>query len=314
MRGVSVLSKSAGPFRLKPQMVERVWGFHNLAPWYEFDNEQAGGPPIGEAWLSGDDCVIETGPLAGKTLGEAVKLSEPALFTGKDRSPLLIKYLFPKEKLSVQVHPDDANAARIGNGAEAKTECWYVLEAQAGSSVAMGLKPGTQKDAVLAAIQDETLESLLEYPQVAAGDMMYVAAGTIHAILPGVVILEIQQNSDTTYRLYDYGRPRPLHLELGMEVLKLTTDAGLFPAKAVEGGTQLISVPHFTVERYELSGESKTLANQGGEYLVTLKGEGKLTSEEGEVDLIAGELVVVPAAVSTYSLQGAATVVRSFAG
>jgi mannose-6-phosphate isomerase len=291
-------------------MVERVWGYHNLSPWYEFESDKA----IGEAWLSGDDCVIATGPMAGKTLGEVVATAESALFTDKDRSPLLIKYLFPKEKLSVQVHPDDADAARLGNGAEAKTECWYVLEAEPDATTALGLKPGTQKDAVLAAIHDETLESLLEYPKVAAGDMIYVAAGTIHAILPGVVILEIQQNSDTTYRLYDYGRPRPLHLELGMDVLKLTTDAGLFPAKEIAGGTQLISVPHFTVERYELSAEPNTFTNAGGEYLVTLKGEGKLVSEAGEVELVAGELVVVPASVESYSLQGSATVVRSFAG
>ena len=304
------MSKGVVPFRLKPQMVERVWGYHDLSPWYEFESEKA----VGEAWLSGDDCVIEGGPLAGKTLGEAVTSSETPLFTGKDRSPLLIKYLFPKEKLSVQVHPDDADAARLGHGAEAKTECWYVLEAEPEAAIAMGLKPGTPKDAVLAAIHDETLESLLEYPKVAAGDMIYVAAGTIHAILPGVVILEIQQNSDTTYRLYDYGRPRPLHLELGMDVLKLTTDAGKFPAKAIAGGTQLISVPHFTVERYELSSEAKSFANQGGEYLVTLEGEGKLVSDAGEVELVAGELVVVPASVAAYSLEGKATVVRSFAG
>jgi mannose-6-phosphate isomerase len=302
------LSQIVGPFRLKPLMVERVWGYNDLKPWYPVESEKA----IGEAWLSGDDCVIETGPLAGKSLADAV--AESGVFGGVERSPLLIKMLFPKEKLSVQVHPDDADAARLGGGTEAKTECWYVLQAEPGATVAMGLKAGTTKDAVQQAIGDGTLESLLEYPKVAAGDMVYVSAGTIHAILPGVVILEIQQNSDTTYRLYDYGRPRELHLERGLEVLKLETDAGKFPAKAIAGGTQLISVPHFTVERYELVSEPKSFANRGGEYLVTLKGEGKLVSEAGEVELVAGELVVVPAGVNSYSLAGSATVIRSYAG
>jgi mannose-6-phosphate isomerase len=302
------LSQIVGPFRLKPLMVERVWGYNDLKPWYPVVGEKA----IGEAWLSGDDCVVETGPLTGKTLAEAVR--DHALFGSRERSPLLVKMLFPKEKLSVQVHPDDADAARLGGGTEAKTECWYVLQADSGATVAMGLKAGTTKDAVQQAIGDETLESLLEYPKVAAGDMVYVSARTIHAILPGVVILEIQQNSDTTYRLYDYGRPRELHLERGLDVLKLETDAGKFPAKEIEGGTQLISVPHFTVERYELSGEPKRFENREGEYLVTLKGEGKLVSEAGEVELIAGELVVVPAGVASYSMTGKATVVRSYAG
>jgi mannose-6-phosphate isomerase len=302
------LSQSVGPFRLKPLMVERVWGYNDLKPWYPVESEKT----IGEAWLSGDDCVIETGPLAGKTLAAAVSGFD--LFAGVKRSPLLIKMLFPKEKLSVQVHPDDADAARLDGRTEAKTECWYVLQAEPDATVAMGLKPGTTKDAVQQAIADGTLETLLEYPKVVAGDMVFVSAGTIHAILPGVVILEIQQNSDTTYRLYDYGRPRELHLERGLDVLKLKTDAGKFPAKDIAGGTQLISVPHFTVERYELSSEPKSFANRGGEYLVTLKGKGKLVSEVGKVELMAGELVVVPAGVNSYSLEGSATVVRSYAG
>jgi mannose-6-phosphate isomerase len=292
-----MLSEQAGPFRLKPVMVERVWGSHDLKPWYPVESEKA----IGEAWLSGDACVIETGPLAGKTLGEAV-----------GKFPLLVKILFPKDKLSVQVHPDDAHAARLGGGTEAKTECWYILQAEPGATVALGLKPGTSTASVKSAIEDGTLESLVEHVPVSAGDMVYVSAGTIHAIGPGVVILEVQQNSDTTYRLYDYGRPRELHLEKGLEVLKLETDAGKVEAKAVAGAVELIKVPHFTVLKYVLESEAREFAGKGMECLIALKGEGVLEWEGEDIALKTGEAVVVLAGVARYVVQGSVELVRCF--
>jgi mannose-6-phosphate isomerase len=288
------------PFRLKPELVERVWGSHDLRPWYDVQSEKA----IGEAWLSGDACVIESGPLAGKTLGDVSHDGAVGKF------PLLVKMLFPQDKLSVQVHPDDAHAARLG--AEAKTECWYILEAEQGATVALGLKPGTDIEAVRTAIGDGTLEALVENLPVRAGDMVYVPAGTIHAIGGGVVILEIQQNSDTTYRLYDYGRPRELHLEKGLSVLKLQTDAGLVQAKAIEGGTELIRVPHFTVERYEVKGERAFAATGGAQVLIALTGEGVVRSADNALALQAGEAVIVPAGAGGYSVNGTATVVRCF--
>ena len=291
------MSDALRPFRLKPELVERVWGNHDLRPWYPVESDKA----IGEAWLSGDGCVIESGPMAGKTLGEAV-----------GKFPLLVKMLFPQDKLSVQVHPDDAHAARLGAVTEAKTECWYILQAEPGATVALGLKPGVDVEAVRAAIEGGTLESLVENVPVAAGDMVYVPAGTIHAIGPGVVILEIQQNSDTTYRLYDYGRPRELHLEKGARVLKLTTDAGLVTAKAVEGGVELIRVPHFTVERYEVSGERSFKRAAGAEVLIALAGNGSVESDGDEVGLLPRQAVIVPAGSGEYRLRGKVSVVRSF--
>jgi mannose-6-phosphate isomerase len=286
------------PFRVRPQLVERVWGSHDLRPWYAVHGAKA----IGEAWLTGDGCEIETGPLAGDTLAAAF-----------GKLPLLVKMLFPQDKLSVQVHPDDADAARLAAGTEAKTECWYILHAEPGASVALGLKPGLNLAAVRGAIEGGTLEQLVQQVPVSAGDMVYVPAGTIHAIGPGVVILEIQQNSDTTYRLYDYGRPRELHLEQGLDVLKLETAAGKVPAKAIEGGTQLIKVPHFTVERYQLTAaELEFAATEGAQVVIALSGEGTVRSLGGEVELKAGEAVVVPQ--GGFAVRGSASVVRCFAG
>ncbi len=297
-------------------MVERVWGFHDLKPWYAYTSEAA----IGEAWLSGDGCVVETGPLAGKTLDEAVVAAGPSVLGARadgtlwEHFPLLVKYLFPKEKLSVQVHPDDAYAAQFGGTTQAKTECWYVLQAEPGAGIMLGLKPGTSKDDVRRAIGDGTLESLMVRVPVSAGEMVYVSAGTMHALEPGAVILEIQQNSDTTYRLYDYGRPRELHLERGLEVLKLETDAGKVQPQAIAGGERLIEVPHFTVERYTLGAQPQRIASKGAECLIALSGSGTVTSRAGEVELVAGDAVIVPATAGSYSMQGDAVVVRSLAG
>ena len=138
--------------------------------------------------------------------------------------PLLVKLLFPEDKLSVQVHPDDAQAQAMGQP-RGKTECWYVLEAEPGATIALGLKPGATADAVRAAIAAGTLEEWMEWVPVAVGDMVFVDAGTVHAIGPGVVLLETQQTCDITFRMYDYGRPRELHVEQALRVMK-TEDGG----------------------------------------------------------------------------------------
>ncbi len=193
-------------FRLEPWYSPRPWGFPDLRPWF---NIVAEGEPIGEAWLTGDDCLVATGPHAGKTLGSLFHEAPEALL-GKDApapdSPLLIKVIFAHEKLSVQVHPDDWMARKYGEP-RGKTECWYALAAQAGAQVAVGLKPGTTLEQVRAGIGDGSLQNLLQLLPVSAGDMIFVDAGTVHAIWPGSILLETQQNSDITYRMFDYGRP-----------------------------------------------------------------------------------------------------------
>ena len=146
-------------------------------------------------------------------------------------SPLLIKVIFAKEKLSVQVHPDDRLAQKYGQP-RGKTECWYALAAEPGAQVALGLKPGITLDQVKAGIDAGTLEKSLNLLPVAAGDMIFVDAGTVHAIWPGSILLETQQNCDLTYRMYDYGRPRELHIEKALEATRLHTRAGKVPAAA----------------------------------------------------------------------------------
>ncbi|HEY2116963.1 MAG TPA: type I phosphomannose isomerase catalytic subunit, partial [Candidatus Angelobacter sp.] len=214
------------PLLLQPQFHERVWGTRDLAPFYA--REIVGGP-IGEAWLTGDGCTVVNGHLSGRMLADLAQEFGTRFLgdAGKDatRFPLLIKFLFPREKLSVQVHPDDEGAARVGQPC-GKTECWYVLSAEPGAQIGLGLKPGTSKAEVERAIRETRLEHLLNWIDVHEGDMIYVDAGTVHAIGGGAVIVETQQNSDTTYRLYDYGRPRELHIEDGLRATKEHTLAG----------------------------------------------------------------------------------------
>ena len=168
--------------------------------------------------------------------------------------------LFPDAKLSVQVHPDDAQAQAIGLH-RGKTECWYVLEAEPGAAVALGLKDGTTIQAIAGAVQDGSMESLMQWLPVAPGDMIFVDAGTVHAIGHGVVLLETQQTCDVTYRLFDYGRPRELHLEQGLAVTKLHTAAGKVAPVPMDGFTRLIEQKYFVVDKFEIAAGSRRVAD-----------------------------------------------------
>ena len=225
---------------------------------------------------------------------------------------MLVKFLFPKEKLSVQVHPDDADARALGGAARAKTECWYVLEASDGAALSLGVKPGTTEAEVRSVLGKPEFESLLQPVPVKAGDMVYVEAGTVHAIGEGMVLLETQQTSETTYRLYDYGRPRELHLDDGMKVIKLQTAAGIIPPRELESGTRLIEVKHFVVDRFDVPVGGSVFPDtaNGPQCLIGLCGEGSVVTGEDRVELYAGQAVIVPASQSNYKVEGNCSFVR----
>ena len=281
------MTTSVAPFRLKPWFSERPWGKQSLKPWYD---ETGTKELVGEAWLTGPQCVVEEGELEGKTL-ESLTGALGGEF------PLLVKLLFPNEKLSVQVHPDDEQAQAAG-GVRGKTECWYVLAAEPGATVMLGLKPGVDAGMLAASVADNTMESLVEKVPVSVGDMLFVDAGTVHAIEPGVVLLETQQTSDITYRLYDYGRPRELHLEQGLKVIRSKTDAGKVAPRKMDGFTRLIEKKYFTVDRFDLEGaEERSIAMTGPGCLVGLKGKVAVITPSEEVELEPGKAVVIPEGV-----------------
>jgi mannose-6-phosphate isomerase len=294
------------PFSIEPQFVTRVWGYRDLAPWYD---RVADIEPLGEVWLTGDDCLIEGGPHRGQTLGSLFEQASSALLgpvAASAGSPLLIKMIFARGKLSVQVHPDDKMAQKYGEP-RGKSECWYALAAEPGAHVAVGFKPGVTLDQVKAAIHDGTLEASLNALPVETGDMIYVEAGTVHAIWPGSVLLETQQNSDTTYRMYDYGRPREMHIEKALEALRLVTGAGKVQPTELADRTVLINVENFRVERLKVAGSrlGKTLPDevepQGLSYLFAAEGAGRVIGPDFDpVELPARGIVAIPASSPSF--------------
>ncbi|SDF92657.1 type I phosphomannose isomerase catalytic subunit [Terriglobus roseus] len=303
------------PFRLHPSFSERTWGRRDLKPWYPdwVERDAKYKDPIGEAWLTGPQSLVNDGDYAGETLASLAG-KEPVRLLGilaKEKEfPLLMKLLFPDDKLSVQVHPNDEEAAALNIG-RGKTECWYILDAEPGATVACGLKQGTTLDGLRDAIANGTAENLLEHIPVVAGDMVFVDAGTVHAIGPGVTILETQQTSDTTYRLYDYGRPRELHVDKGLAVSKVTTRAGKVEAKpiSVDGreGKRLIQEKYFTVDSFSLKiGDTIEFENPGDKpYCLTAIGGDAQVIVVGEAltELPASTSVIVPADVARVTVR-----------
>ena len=304
------------PLLMMPGFDPRPWGTLDLSPIYpnhKFSEK------IGEAWLSGDDCKVANGPLTGKTLAQLSQQYQRQLVgeAARDatRFPLLAKFLFPHEKLSVQVHPDDTQALRVGQP-WGKTECWYVAHAKPGSQIALGLKPGVTAQQLEEAIHQNRAEEVLNWINVYAGDMIYVAGGTVHTLGPGSVIVETQQQSDTTYRLYDYGRPRELHLRDGMAAVKERVGSGkvVRPAPAaMRGGKNrhapLVAAPYFVVDMFEAKDPLELATRDGSgkssvQILVAVEGCGVIEAAGMEpVTLAKGDAVVVPAAVEKFAVR-----------
>jgi len=297
-----------------PGFDPRPWGTEDLSPIYpnhKFSQK------IGEAWLTGDDCKVSNGPLSGKTLAQLSEQYQRELVGEASRDPkrfpLLLKFLFPHEKLSVQVHPDDAQALRVGQP-WGKTECWYVAHAKPGSQIGLGLKSGVTAAELEESIHQNRAEEVLNWIDVFAGDMIYVAGGTVHTLGPGSVIVETQQQSDTTYRLYDYGRPRELHLKDGMAAVKEKVKSGkvLRPAPTQVGKNRrasLISAPYFVVEMYEAK-DALRLATKdvsgktSAQILVAVDGCGVIEAAGMEpVTMAKGDAVVIPATVGEFGVR-----------
>lgn len=255
------------PFRIEPIFSERLWGSRSLGPFFPEMRDLKS--PIGEAWLTGLDCRVANGQFSGQTLAQAWKeMTIPwrgSRFEGEADFPLLLKFIFPTEKLSIQVHPDDAYAAKheTAAGGHGKTEMWHVVSAEPGSRLLVGLKPGVTKESFFAALVDHTLEDLLQSHEVHAGDTFYIPAGTPHTIGPNMVICEVQEYSDLTYRLYDYdrrdpnGKPRELHIAKAMEVINFNSATGgrVAPRPQLivnrKLGEYLVDCPYFSTWKLE---------------------------------------------------------------
>jgi len=293
------------PFLVLPEFHERVWGTRDLRPYFSRVVE---GDPVGEAWLTGEECRAASGPLTGQTIA-ALCTQYGAALTGEaspdpNRFPLLIKFLFPRQKLSIQVHPDDARAQQIGQPC-GKTECWYVARALPGAQVGLGLRPGINPEMFGMAVKANQAEHMLNWLNVSAGDMIYVDAGTVHAVGPDSIILETQQNCDITYRLYDYGRPRELHLEHGMAAIREKTHAGLVPPQSVNGHELLLAAPSFIVEKHKLTvGAALEATPSSVQILVSLDGGAVIECPGApSISMMRGDAVIIPASSPAVTLR-----------
>ncbi|MCU0504908.1 MAG: class I mannose-6-phosphate isomerase [Chloroflexi bacterium] len=310
------------PLRLLPDLRPRVWGGSRLR---DALRPELAAEPIGEAWVAWDGCRVANGPEAGRTLAEVVA-DDPVGVLGPDgaaasdgRFPVLVKILDTAAWLSLQVHPDDAMAARLeGPGAVGKTESWYVLAADPGAELILGLVPGMTDAGALAAIRDGTLHEHARRVGVHPGDVVLVRAGTLHSIGPGILLYELQQSSDLTYRVSDWGRPategRRLHLE--QSVASLLPRATTVPrATRLEPDDRLtaIACEKFVGDLVAVRSEPAALDTAGRSFHVVTVVEGSVVvaCAGGSEAVGLFESVIVPAAAGGYAIRPAGASARA---
>jgi mannose-6-phosphate isomerase len=307
------------PTRIEPIFSPRIWGARSLAPLFpEKTNLKE---PLGEAWLTGVDCRIASGLFAGKTVGEVWREMpvewRGTRFASTAYFPLLVKFIFPTDKLSIQVHPDDAYAAahEQAAGGRGKTEMWHVVSAEPRAQILLGLKPKTSKERFRSALAGHCLEDFFVAQVVNAEDTFYVPARTPHTIGPGMVLCEVQEYSDVTYRVYDYGRvdasgrPRELHIEKAMEVMNFSSAEGgktsRLPLRGKSFDRSLLAAcQYFATELWK---NFVTLETQPDadhfDLLVVLTGSGDFNWEGGTAKYQSGHCWFVPAGLGQYALR-----------
>jgi len=329
------------PLRLPPSFRERIWGSYDLAPVFGRQEKK-----IGEVWYSFDENVIANGPLEGHTLaalmaergrellGESpatknrglsqAPSADPHSQSGPQKArsglspffrppskpsfPILAKLLFTSDCLSVQVHPKD-DYALATEGGPGKTEMWHVVAAEPGAAVALGLTAKLSPDELRRTAESGEIKSYLNWVEVRSGHSIFVPAGTLHAIGPGLVLCEIQQSSDLTYRFHDFGRldaygqPRELHIDKAVEVTEQKTHPGPISPVRLPGGDYvrelLVDCPYFTVERWAWERAIKYPHHPDhADLLIFLRGEGRI----GGHPYSPGDAYLVPAGLRGLTL------------
>lgn len=307
------------PIFLQPVLQERIWGGQKLQQLYQYELPSA---QTGEAWVisahPNGPSIIRNGPLEGKTLADAWEKHGELFNKNQDNVeayPLLVKVLDANDDLSVQVHPDDRFAREEEGEPYGKTECWYVLEAEPGAELVLGHHAKTKAE-LEDMIDEGKWNNLLQYIPVKAGDFVYVPSGTIHAIGKGIVILETQQSSDITYRVYDYDRTdakgdtRELHLERAKQVTTVPHKTPeLTKQKEQDEGflsTKLVEEKYFTVYHWKLDGQVQRKLDVDFLQCSVIAGEAEITIQGETFPVEKGEHFILPNGVTDYQISGKA--------
>jgi mannose-6-phosphate isomerase len=305
------------PLALEPYERELIWGGHALAARY--GKAESGDASIGESWECWDGNRVASGEFQGTTIADLRARFGPRLMGGADPSrifPILTKFIDARQALSVQVHPDDAYARRVEHQPVGKTECWYVLEAEAGASIVLGWNRETSRGEYLERVGDGSLGELLRHVPVRAGDVYYLPAGTLHSIGAGIVLFETQQASDLTYRIFDYnrpgpdGKPRELHVDKAADVLDYAeaTAGAIAPLTYSLHGidrSALVSDKNFWLERMVLGERPGGVDLEGMPLTITaLDRPVEIEARGTSITLGPFKTAIVPAEVDVVMLRG----------
>jgi mannose-6-phosphate isomerase len=296
------------PFRLIPEYRERVWGGQRL---------KESNKPIGEAWVVYENNQVADGPWAGRTLG-AIAAAEGERLLGKRplrqtgvRFPLLIKLLDCQDWLSVQVHPNDAQAVQLeGAGQFGKTEAWHILEAAPNARLISGLQPNIVPTALEAAVRGGTLTEVVQYHTVHAGDTVFIRAGTVHALGPGLLLYEVQQTSDITYRVFDWNRQasagRELHLEKSLAVIDPAAVGRAEPEPELQVGQGVATqCEYFKLEVLRGSEEAvrRDTGRESFHALTQIEGQARVAGSGWQAELGRFETLLIPAECGAYQVE-----------
>ena len=304
------------PLKFNPIYKEKIWGGENLKNVLGKDIPTA---KTGESWEISDHdedtSVIANGELAGKSLHWVMENHRKELVGEGDhpKFPLLFKFLDAADDLSVQVHPDDAYADKYKSGELGKTEAWYIVHVEPGAKLIAGLKQGTTKENFAAAIKDNTVERYLHRVEVKKGDVIFIPAGRVHAIMQGIVLNEIQQNSDTTFRVSDWGRvgfdgkPRQLHVKEAVDVTNFNDyEPGIEKKDWIDEGKNryavIVDCEYFSIEEHEITEEKDFRCSGNFRAISVLEGSFSLKCGDFALDCTRGESILVPAVCDTFAV------------
>ncbi|NJD03091.1 MAG: class I mannose-6-phosphate isomerase [Ruminiclostridium sp.] len=307
------------PLKFKPVYKDYVWGGRN----FEKLGKQLPEGIVAESWEvschKNGTSIVANGEFEGITLPNLIKLFGRALIGSElpekdvEKFPLLVKFIDADKNLSVQVHPGDSYARANENGEYGKNEMWYIIAARPGAKLVYDVRPGITREAFAQAVRDNKVESCLKSIEVFPGDAINIPSGLIHAIGQGIMLAEVQQNSDTTYRVYDYGRTdRPLHIEKALDVIDFNSAGRKEKYEGLEldlgnGSSKkhIIATDYFSVEVYNIDGTVTEYATGGKFYIYTVfEGSGGMVWDTGSLDIKAGESLLIPAALGKYALSG----------